>query len=89
MLPDTDVDGGCRVADRVIRVVRAEPFRHGDLWQMVTVSIGVASFPGHGRTATEVLHAADEALYAAKHEGRDRWEVAVIPPSSAAVSQAG
>ena len=89
VLPDTDVDGGCRVADRVIRVVRAEPFRHGDLWQMVTVSIGVASFPGHGRTATEVLHAADEALYAAKHEGRDRWEVAVIPPSSAAVSQAG
>lgn len=89
VLPDTDIAGGCRVAERVIKVVREEPFRHGDLWQAVTVSIGVASFPGHGRSATEVLHAADEALYAAKHEGRDRWEVAGISPSAAAVSQAG
>jgi diguanylate cyclase (GGDEF)-like protein len=89
VLPDTDVAGGCRVAERVIKVVRAEPFQHGDLWQAVTVSIGVASFPGHGRSATEVLHAADEALYAAKHEGRDRWEVARTSPSAAAVSQAG
>jgi diguanylate cyclase (GGDEF)-like protein len=89
VLPDTDIAGGCRVAERVIRVVREEPFRHGELWQAVTVSIGVASFPGHGRSAAEVLHAADEALYAAKHEGRDRWEVAAISPSAAAVSQAG
>jgi two-component system cell cycle response regulator len=89
LLPDTDTDGGCRVADRVLRVVREEPFGHGDLTQRVTVSIGVASFPGHGRTPTEVLHAADEALYVAKHEGRDRWEVAGNTPSAAAVSQAG
>jgi diguanylate cyclase (GGDEF)-like protein len=89
VLPDTDVAGGCRVAERVIKLVRAEPFRHGELGQMVTVSIGVAAFPVHGRSATEVLHAADEGLYAAKHAGRDRWEVARIPPSAAAVSQAG
>jgi two-component system cell cycle response regulator len=89
VLPDTDVAGGCRVAERVISAVREEPFRHGDLGQAVTVSIGVASFPGHGRSGAEVLHAADEALYAAKHEGRDRWEVASISPSAAAVSQAG
>lgn len=89
VLPETDIAGGCRVAERVIRVVRAEPFRHGDLSQMVTVSIGVASFPVHGRNTTEVLHAADEALYAAKREGRDRWEVAEISPSASAVSQAG
>jgi two-component system, cell cycle response regulator len=89
VLPDTDLDGGCRVAERVIRVVREEPFRHGDLWQAVTVSIGVAAFPRHGRSAAEMLQAADEALYAAKHEGRDRWEVAGMSPSASAVSQAG
>ncbi len=89
VLPDTDSAGGCRVAERVIRVVREEPFWHGSLSQMVTVSIGVAAFPGHGRTPTEILHAADEALYAAKREGRDRWEVAGSAPSAAAVSQAG
>jgi diguanylate cyclase (GGDEF)-like protein len=89
VLPNTDVDGGCRVADRVIRVVRDEPFGQGDLRQLVTVSIGIAAYPGHGRSPTEVLHAADEALYAAKREGRDRWEVAGIPPPATAVSQAG
>lgn len=37
-----------------------------------TVSIGVAVFPEHGNFAQEVLRAADEALYAAKQNGRNR-----------------
>jgi two-component system cell cycle response regulator len=89
VLPDTDLDGGCRVAERVITTVRQEPFRHGDLHHAVTVSIGVAAFPGHGRTPAEMLQAADDALYTAKREGRDRWEVAGLSPSASAVSQAG
>ncbi len=40
------------------------------------VSIGVASYPGTGNTATEVAAAADRALYRAKSSGRDRVEVA-------------
>jgi diguanylate cyclase (GGDEF)-like protein len=89
VLPETDIEGGCRAAERVIEVVRAEPFRHGELRRSVTVSIGVAAFPRHGRTAAELLQAADAALYAAKGEGRDRWEVARISPSASTVSQAG
>jgi diguanylate cyclase (GGDEF)-like protein len=89
VLPETDVEGGCRVAERVINAVRAEPFRHGELRHPVTVSIGVAAFPRHGRSAAEVLQASDTALYAAKHEGRDRWEVAVNSPATAVVPQAG
>jgi diguanylate cyclase (GGDEF)-like protein len=38
----------------------------------VTVSIGLAAFPGDGDTAAALVHAADQALYAAKHEGRNR-----------------
>ena len=38
----------------------------------ITVSAGVAAFPEHGFTATEILRAADEALYQAKARGRDR-----------------
>lgn len=38
----------------------------------VTTSIGLAALPAHGSTATELIEAADRALYAAKHQGRNR-----------------
>jgi diguanylate cyclase (GGDEF)-like protein/PAS domain S-box-containing protein len=42
----------------------------------ITLSIGVAIYPEHGRTIDIVLRAADDALYRAKREGRDRVIVA-------------
>ena len=36
------------------------------------LSMGVATFPGHGSTWEEVLREADAALYRAKHAGRDQ-----------------
>ena len=39
---------------------------------VVTVSLGVASFPQHGSTGEAVIRAADAALYQAKHQGRDQ-----------------
>jgi diguanylate cyclase (GGDEF)-like protein len=40
-----------------------------------SVSIGVASAPDHGTTASEVLRNANAALYSAKYAGRNRVEV--------------
>jgi diguanylate cyclase (GGDEF)-like protein len=37
-----------------------------------TVSIGIAEFPTHGRTAQSLIECADQALYQAKSAGRDR-----------------
>ncbi len=37
-----------------------------------TISLGVAVFPEHGQTIEEMLKAADNALYRAKNDGRDR-----------------
>jgi diguanylate cyclase (GGDEF)-like protein len=83
------VDGGCRVAERVMAEIRQQPFRHGDIEYQITVSIGVAGFPQHGRSVADVLKSADAALYTAKREGRDRWEVARNAGAASPVSQAG
>ncbi|MFN8076823.1 MAG: diguanylate cyclase [Kineosporiaceae bacterium] len=74
--PETDLAGARRVADRIVQVVRAEPFTVGRRSRPVTVSVGVAVFPDHGTGAAELMGAADVALYAAKRTGRDRWVVA-------------
>ncbi|HXN36707.1 MAG TPA: diguanylate cyclase [Solirubrobacteraceae bacterium] len=69
ILCDTDGTGGLSIAER-FRAATAEEFRHDP--HPVTISFGVASFPEHGHTAGSLLRAADEALYAAKRNGRDR-----------------
>jgi len=43
----------------------------------LTVSIGIAVYPQHGRDRSDVLHAADMAMYAAKAAGRNRVHQAV------------
>jgi len=42
----------------------------------LSLSMGIAMFPDHGRTADELLAAADAALYRSKSDGRDRTSVA-------------
>lgn len=43
---------------------------------MVTLSVGVATFPEHGSTAEELLKVADQCLYKSKSAGRDMVTVA-------------
>jgi len=52
---------------------------------MVTISVGVAAFPEHGRSPKELMAAADAALYQAKRGGRDRVVVASAPVTDEAV----
>ncbi len=40
----------------------------------ITVSIGVSSYPGRTNDLNDLLHEADNALYFAKHNGRNRVE---------------
>jgi diguanylate cyclase (GGDEF)-like protein len=48
----------------------------GQVLESVTVSVGVAMFPEHGATGRDVLRAADDAMYRAKAQGRNRVVVA-------------
>ncbi len=69
LLPDTDVDGARRVAERLRQVIAASPCGG----QPVTISIGVAANAAGTRFVyRDVFGRADAALYEAKHAGRDR-----------------
>jgi diguanylate cyclase (GGDEF)-like protein len=68
MLPETGMTEALEIAERVRARVAAEVFPG----RRITVSIGVSEFPLYGNTPEEVIAAADEALYEAKREGRDR-----------------
>jgi len=82
ILPQTELDGAEQMAERWRQAVEASAFRAPDGRNVgVTVSIGVAGFdPGH-ESAAELVAAADEALYRAKNQGRNR--VALARPGDA------
>jgi diguanylate cyclase (GGDEF)-like protein/excisionase family DNA binding protein len=65
LLPNTDGEGALQVAERARQAVAAT--RRG-----VSASVGIATFPRDGSTATDVLLAADRACFVAKRNGRDR-----------------
>ena len=75
ILPDTPPEGAAEVGERCRQAVRSLAIAHiGGIDNLVTVSIGVASYvPGRELDRPEeLLRRADEALYVAKAEGRDR-----------------
>jgi two-component system cell cycle response regulator len=73
ILPDTGEEAGAHFAERVRQAVEGNVYRDGATEVRMTVSCGVASFPAPGVDSPEaLLKAADEALYQAKHGGRNQ-----------------
>lgn len=73
ILPGTGEEEAAHFAERVRQAVESHVFRDGATEVRMTVSCGVASFPAPGVDAPEaLLKAADEALYQAKHGGRNQ-----------------
>jgi diguanylate cyclase (GGDEF)-like protein len=69
LLPMTDKARGLIAAERLrARIERHTFYRRKKL----TVSVGVAAFPGDGDTVERLLGCVDEALYMAKNTGRNR-----------------
>ncbi|HWN81967.1 MAG TPA: GGDEF domain-containing protein [Candidatus Udaeobacter sp.] len=71
ILPHTGLDGAQSAAERLRAAVASTTFPPLTAGEM-TCSIGIAVFPGDGRTPETMLAAADEALFAAKRTGRNR-----------------
>lgn len=73
VMPDTDVGFASSIAERLREQVADAPFKIPDgSYIDVTVSIGVASTLGSQDTVEALLERADQALYRAKREGRNR-----------------
>jgi two-component system cell cycle response regulator len=74
VMPDTDSAFAMTVAERLRRSVEMTPFKISREPNQinVTVSIGIACSLGNGDASDKLLHRADQALYRAKREGRNR-----------------
>lgn len=77
ILPNTDSVGAFLAADRLRDTVEKEVFPGEEHQPMgrITLSVGVASFPDHGKTSDEILEKADKAMYYAKEQGRNRTQI--------------
>ena len=72
LLPDSDFGENVVVANRMCELIRNTPFElEGDSIP-VTVSLGVASYNKADRTLSDLIKRADEGLYKAKADGRNR-----------------
>lgn len=78
ILPTTDVEIAKKIAERVRKSVSSKPFYIGSssITLNATVSIGVAGLAGPQDKIEELLKRADQALYSAKRDGRNRVTLA-------------
>lgn len=76
VLPETDIVGAALVAERIRTTVGQHVVEVKGLQIQVTCSIGLASIETQDGRRESILGAADQALYLAKTNGRDRIEIA-------------
>ena len=75
LLPGTCLEDAVARAEELRVKIEALTIRYGDgQLPRVTISAGVAAFPEAGSNLMEVLRVADDALYRAKQNGRNRVE---------------
>lgn len=77
-----------QAAERVRSRVQGAVFKSEDRQPVyLTVSIGIASCPEHGRDKSTILKMADETMYASKRAGKNR--VMIVNGNSESVSESG
>jgi diguanylate cyclase (GGDEF)-like protein len=75
LLPDiTAPVDAAKVADKVLDALR-QPFEQENQELFVTASIGISLYPEDGRDAEALVKNADTAMYRAKEQGRDRYQL--------------
>lgn len=73
ILSELETAGGIeRVAQNILNRL-AEPFQLGNEVASITASIGITLYPDDATEVDDLLKAADQAMYAAKNQGRNRF----------------
>ena len=74
ILPATELHLAQKIAERIRKAIAAKPFNAGALSGTlnITVSVGLSTLAGSADKVDEFLKRADQALYRAKREGRNR-----------------
>ena len=94
VLPHTSGDQAMLVAEKIRKLIASHPFPFGERQPLgrLSVSGGVAAYPDDGLDGGAMLRRADEALYEAKKQGRNRVRpsagvaAAMAPTARAAAS---
>ena len=74
VMPDTDLAKAYMIGERLRQCIAAAPFYAGDRASALkmTASVGVAAIELPSDTPSRILKRADQALYCAKRDGRNR-----------------
>ncbi len=72
VMPSTSLDQGAMLGEKIRSLVETTAFEFEERRIPVTVSVGVATLRESIQTVDSFIHSADEALYRAKEEGRNR-----------------
>jgi diguanylate cyclase (GGDEF)-like protein len=73
LAPQTPAERAIILGERLRQVIAESPITVADDLQIrITLSVGIAVFPDHAQNESELIGAADAALYKAKQMGRNR-----------------
>ncbi len=76
LLPETPLFEAMQFCEKIRATVACTPVVHEGVAHRVTVSLGIANYPhSHVHTPAELYESADQALYRAKANGRNRTEM--------------
>jgi diguanylate cyclase (GGDEF)-like protein len=79
LLPQTGKDAATVVAKRLLQVFRTAEFLKAEGLNLnIRVSVGVATYPEDAKNAHDIIHQADEMMYAVKNSTRDNISVAKV-----------
>ena len=68
------------LAEKLIAKI-SQPFTVGDVQVNIAASVGIAVYPDHSGSVTELRRLADQAMYEAKRQGRGRYQFARPVPT--------